>query len=203
MPLSLVPIMVLRETIRPCASNETKAVVAMLVMMLPLMSPETCSNQMPLPPLPEISQSMMRMSRPPRQCTRPRRVGSGMPPPSSVMPVRPMLAGAFALQHRGAAVEDELGRAAHADQLRAALQAKHAGAIDARRQRQRHLRARGFVDRALQDFWSGRRGCRAARHIAWRRARAPRSAAPRARHPATSQARRRRRRRMLQSDGGG
>ena len=28
--------------------------------------------------------------------------------------------------------------------------AQHAGAIDARRQRQRHLRARGFVDRALQ-----------------------------------------------------
>jgi hypothetical protein len=30
------------------------------------------------------------------------------------------------------------------------LQAEHAGAIDARRQRQRRLRARGFVDRALQ-----------------------------------------------------
>ena len=59
--------------------------------------------------------------------------------------------GAFALQHRGAAVEDEFCRAAHADQLRAVLQAKHAGAIDAGRQRQRHLRARGFIDRALQD----------------------------------------------------
>ena len=59
-------------------------------------------------------------------------------------------AGAFALQHRRAAVEDEPGRAAHADQLRAAWQAQHAGAIDAGRQRQRHLRARGLVDRALQ-----------------------------------------------------
>ena len=51
MPLSLVPRMVLRETIRPCASNDTTAVVAMSVKMLPLTSPETCSNQMPLPPL--------------------------------------------------------------------------------------------------------------------------------------------------------
>ena len=74
-----------------------------------------------------------------------------MPPPSSVMPVRPMLVSAFALKHRGAAVEDEFGRAAHADQLRAVLQAQHAGAIDARRQRQRHLRPRGLIDRALQD----------------------------------------------------
>ena len=150
MPLSLVPRMVLRDTSRPCASNETIAVAAMLVMMLPLTSPETFSNQMPLPPLPVISQSVMRMSRPPRQCTRPRRVGSGMPPPSSVMLVEADAAGAFARQHRRAAVEDEPGRAAHADQLRAVLQAKHPGAIDARRQRQRHLRARGFVDRALQ-----------------------------------------------------
>ena len=68
------------------------------------------------------------------------------------MPVSPMLACAFALQHRGAAVENEFGRAAHADELRAALQAQHAGAVDARRQRQRHLRARGLVDRALQVF---------------------------------------------------
>jgi hypothetical protein len=34
-------------------------------MILPLMSPETFSNQMPLPPLPAISQSVTRMSRPP------------------------------------------------------------------------------------------------------------------------------------------
>ena len=70
-------VMVLRATSRPCASNETMAVEAVSVMMLPLISPETFSNQMPLPPLPAISQSVMRMSRPPRQCTRPRRVGSG------------------------------------------------------------------------------------------------------------------------------
>ena len=50
MPLSLVPVMVLRDTLRPCASNETTAVAAMLVKMLPEMSPETCSSQMPLPP---------------------------------------------------------------------------------------------------------------------------------------------------------
>ena len=61
-------------------------------------------------------------------------------------------AGAFARKHRCAAVEDEPGRAAHADQLRAVLQTKHAGAIDARRQRQRHLRARGLIDRALQNL---------------------------------------------------
>jgi hypothetical protein len=34
--------------------------------------------------------------------------------------------------------------------LRAVLQAKHSGAIDARRQRQRHLGASRFIDRALQ-----------------------------------------------------
>ena len=51
MPLSLVPIMVLRETSRPSASNETNAVEAVLVMTLPLTSPETFSNQMPAPPL--------------------------------------------------------------------------------------------------------------------------------------------------------
>jgi len=60
--------------------------------------------------------------------------------------------GAFALKHRRAAGEHEPGRAAHADQLGAALQAKHPGAIDARRQRQRHLRAGGIVDRPLQDL---------------------------------------------------
>ena len=91
MPLSLVPEIVLRETMRPCASNDRIAVAAVLVMILPLISPETCSNQMPLPPLPLISQSMMRMSRPPRQWIRPRRAGSGMPPPSSVILERPML----------------------------------------------------------------------------------------------------------------
>ena len=60
--------------------------------------------------------------------------------------------GAFTLQHRGAAAEHEFGRAAHPDQLRAASEAKHAGAIDTGRQRQRHLRARGFIDRALKVF---------------------------------------------------
>src|SRR5207247_1013582 len=44
----------------------------------------------------------------------------------------------------------EVGRPANADQLRAVRKAQHAGAIDARRQRQRRLRAHGFVDRALQ-----------------------------------------------------
>jgi hypothetical protein len=59
-------------------------------------------------------------------------------------------AGAFARQHRGTAVEDEFCRAAHADQLRAAFQAQHSGAIDAARQREGSLRARGFIDRTLQ-----------------------------------------------------
>jgi hypothetical protein len=48
--------------------------------------------------------------------------------------------------------EDESRRAADADQLRTALQAKHPSAKDARRQRERNLRRRGFVDRALQSF---------------------------------------------------
>jgi hypothetical protein len=61
------------------------------------------------------------------------------------------MAGAFALEHRGATVEDEFCRAAYADQLRAVLQAQHTCAIDSRRQRQRHLRSRRFIDRALQD----------------------------------------------------
>ena len=91
MPLSLVSVMVLRDTIRPSASNDTTAVVAIFLKILPEMSPETCSSQMPLPPLAVISQSAMRTSRPPRQCTSPRRSGSGMPPPSKVMPVRPTL----------------------------------------------------------------------------------------------------------------
>ena len=166
MPLSLVSVMVLRETIRPSASNDTTAVVAIFVKMLPEMSPETCSSQMPLPPLPRYFA-----------------IGDADVAPAEAMhqaaPLRQRNAaavegdagqadtvGAFALQHRGAAAEDELGRAAHADQLRAALQAQHAGAIDARRQRQRHLRARGFVDGALQISRSGRRGCRDARHTA-------------------------------------
>ena len=59
--------------------------------------------------------------------------------------------GAFGEQHRRAAVEDEFGRAAHADELCAARKPQRAGAIEAGRQRQRHLRARRFVDRALQD----------------------------------------------------
>jgi hypothetical protein len=36
--------------------------------------------------------------------------------------------------------------------LRAALQAEQPGAVDAGRQRQRHLRPCGLVDRPLQDF---------------------------------------------------
>src|ERR1700682_2577840 len=50
MPLSLVPAMVLRETIRPCASNDTTAVAAILPKMLPLMSPETPRARGRLPP---------------------------------------------------------------------------------------------------------------------------------------------------------
>src|SRR5450432_56636 len=141
MPLSFVPFIVLRETSRPCASSDTIAVVADLVMILPLMSPETFSNQMPLPPEPSISQSVTRMLR------RQRNAGAIQREVGKTDAV-----GAFALKHRRAAGEHEPGRAAHADQLGAALQAKHAGAIDARRQRQRHLRAGGIVDRPLQDL---------------------------------------------------
>ena len=105
--------------------------------------------------------------------------------------------GAFALQHRSAAVEHEFGRAAHADQLRAALKAQHAGAIDARRQRQRHLRARGLVDGALQ-FWVWSSGLPGRTpYCVTSRPSVEVSGAARARR-ATSPARRRRRRRMLQ-----
>ncbi|MHC2436827.1 hypothetical protein ACVMB0_004202 [Bradyrhizobium sp. USDA 4451] len=90
MPLSLVPLMVLRATIRPSASNDTNAVLAMSVKTLLLTSPDICSNQMPAPPLPVSWQSVMRMSRPDRQCSRPRRAGSGMLPPSKVRPIRTM-----------------------------------------------------------------------------------------------------------------
>ena len=62
------------------------------------------------------------------------------------------VARAFAGQHRRPAVENQFCGAAHADQLGAVLQPKHPGAIDARRQRQRDLRPRGIVDRALQGF---------------------------------------------------
>ena len=118
--------------------------------MLPLMSPDTCSSQMPLPPLAVISQSVMRMSRPPRQCTRPRRWGRGMLPPSKVMPESPARPAPSPRIIEAPPVKDNLGRAAHADELRAALEAQHAGAVDTRRQRQRHLRARRLIDGALQ-----------------------------------------------------
>jgi len=59
---------------------------------------------------------------------------------------------AFAQKHRGAAVENEFCRATYAYELRAVLQPKQPGAVDARRQRQWHLGARSFIDRALQIF---------------------------------------------------
>ena len=49
-------------------------------------SPETPSSQMPLPPLRVIAQSVMRISPADRQWISPRRFGSAIPPPSSVMP---------------------------------------------------------------------------------------------------------------------
>ena len=64
------------------------AVTAVSLMILPLTSPEICSSQIALPPLPRISQSAMRTSRPARQWISPRRAGRGTPPPSSLMPVR-------------------------------------------------------------------------------------------------------------------
>ena len=84
MPLSLASRMVLRATISPSASNETIAVVAVFSMMLPQISPAAFSSQIALRPLPVISQSRILRLRPPRQWTRPRRSGRGMPPPESV-----------------------------------------------------------------------------------------------------------------------
>ena len=63
---------------------------------------------------------------------------------------KPDMAFALALQHRGAAVENQPGRAAHADELGTALQAKHSSTVDARRQCQRRLCPRRIIDRALQ-----------------------------------------------------
>src|SRR5947209_19983131 len=57
---------------------------------------------------------------------------------------------AFTGEHAGAAGEDQFCRAAHADQLRGSGKFQHAGTVNARRQCERHLRARSFVDRALQ-----------------------------------------------------
>ena len=120
------------------------------MMMLPLTSPETFSNQMAAPPLPDdlaigdadvASAQAMHQAAPRRQ-----RNAAAIQRDAGEADA----AGAFALKHRRAAAENEPGRAAHADQLRAVLQAKQPGAIDARRQRQRHLRARGIVDRPLQ-----------------------------------------------------
>src|SRR6266567_3330118 len=92
MPLSLVFWMVLRDTSRPCASNDTIAVVAVLVMMLPLMSPETPSNQ-----------------------AAPRRKRDAAAIERDVGEAD--MAGAFALKHRRAARKHKPGRAANPDQL--------------------------------------------------------------------------------------
>ena len=150
MPLSLVPRMVLRDTIKPCASNEVMPVTAILVKMLPLTSPETFSNQMPLPPLLAISQSVMRMSRPAEAMheAAPRRQLDAAAVQRDVG--QPDAACAFARKHRRAAGEDKFGRAAHADQLAAAGEPQQTGAVDTGRQCERHLRAGGLVDRALQ-----------------------------------------------------
>ena len=198
MPLSLVSVMVLRETIRPFASNETTAVVAIFVKILPEMSPETCSSQMPLPPLSDISQSTMRTSLPTEAMHQAAPLRQRNAAAIEGDAGQADAVGAFALQHRSAAAEHEFGRAAHADQLRAVRKPQHAGAIDARRQRQRHLRARGLVDRALQfcGLVVGTAGTHAIlRDVAAERGGERRRAR---RRRATSPARRRRRRRMLQ-----
>jgi hypothetical protein len=62
------------------------------------------------------------------------------------------MSAALALEHRGAAIEDEPGRATRANQLRPIRQTQQAGTIDAGRQRQWRLYARGFIDGALQGF---------------------------------------------------
>ncbi len=87
--------------------------------------------------------------------------------------------------------------AAHADQLAAGREPQQPGAVDAGRERQRHLRARGIVDRTLQvaGLVVGAAGADAIlRDVAAERGGRCGGAAQR---PATSQARRRRRRRML------
>ena len=57
---------------------------------------------------------------------------------------------AFGREQRGSLRQDERGRAAHADELRAGGSLEPAGAIDAGRQKQRRAGARGAVDGALQ-----------------------------------------------------
>ena len=183
MPLSLVPEMVLRETISPSASNDTTADVAIFGKDVAgdvarhLFDPDAVAaagRDLAIGDADVAAAEAMHQAAPCRQ-------GNAAAVERDTGQADAV--GAFAQKHRSAAIEHKFGRAANADQLRSALQVQHAGAVDTRRQRQRHLRARGLVDRALQILGLVVGTARAARHIAWRRDRAPTSGVPRARHP--------------------
>ena len=155
MPLSLVSVMVLRETIRPlrvegddCGGRDLREDVAGDVAGH-LLEPDAVAaaagdfaiGDADVAPAEEMDQPA------PRRQRNAAAVEGEAGQADAV--------GAFALEHRSAAGEDEFGRAAHADQLGAVLQPQHAGAIDAGWQRQRHLCPRSLVDRALElAVWS-------------------------------------------------
>ena len=143
--------MVFCATTSPCASNDRMPVVAILEMMLPLIAPDdvfqpdavaAAAGDLAIGDPDIASVQAVHQPAPGRQ----RNAGAVEHEAAEAD-----AAAAFAeQQRRSAAAEHQLARAAHADQLRAAGQFQHAAAIDARRQRQRHLRARRIVDGALQ-----------------------------------------------------
>jgi len=128
MPLSLVPAMVLRETIKPFASNETIAVTAVSAddvaadiagnLFEPDRAAAAC-HDLAIRDANVAAGKTMDQPAPGRQ--------RNALPPSSVIPLRATLSAPSPNNNRGAADEGELGGAAHADQLRAARQTQHAG----------------------------------------------------------------------------
>src|ERR1043165_717887 len=114
MPLSLVSVMVLRATIRPSASNETTAVVAPDAVA-------AAARYFAVDDTDVAAAEAVHETAPLRQRNAAAVEGDAG---------QADIVGTFALQHRGTAIEYEPGHAAYADELRAALQAKHAGTID-------------------------------------------------------------------------
>ena len=84
--------------------------------------------------------------------------------------------GAVGRNQRGTLGEDELGRAAHADELGACIELEIADAVDAGRDGERCARGRGRIKRALERAALIVGAAAAADRIARRRDRAPKSA---------------------------
>ena len=129
---------------------------------------------MPLPPLPVISQSVMRRFAAAAGNAPARAVlGSGMPPPSSIE------AGQRRCRRRRVLSNSDgppvnTSRVAPRTPISCAPDGRRqqAGAIDAGRQRQRHARSAPRRRSRAAARGSDRRGCPAARRTGWRRGRA-------------------------------